>query len=43
MMMVMGDGDFNDDDDGYNLKVWPQNDKIYFFKGSKYWKFDPDR
>jgi len=23
--------------------VWPENDKIYFFKGSKYWKFDPDR
>ena len=23
--------------------VWPENDKIYFFKGSNYWKFDPDR
>merc|ERR1712192_241751 len=23
--------------------VWPENEKIYFFKGSKYWKFDPDR
>merc|ERR1711963_831282 len=23
--------------------VWPVNDKIYFFKGSIYWKFDPDK
>merc|ERR1711925_22239 len=23
--------------------VWPVNNKIYFFKGSKYWKLDPDR
>merc|ERR1712150_19928 len=22
---------------------WPVNDKIYFFKGSIYWKFDPDK
>ena len=22
--------------------VWSGNDKIYFFKGSKYWKFDPE-
>merc|ERR1712061_901475 len=21
--------------------VWAKNDKIYFFKGSNYWKFDP--
>ena len=23
--------------------VWPVNKKIYFFKGDKYWKFDPAR
>ena len=23
--------------------VWPVNNKIYFFKGSQYWKFDPDK
>ena len=23
--------------------VWGGNGKIYFFKGSKYWKFDPER
>ena len=23
--------------------VWPGNNKIYFFKGSKYWKFDPQK
>ena len=22
--------------------VWSGNDKIYFFKGSNYWKFDPE-
>ena len=23
--------------------VWPGNNKIYFFKESKYWKFDPKK
>ena len=23
--------------------VWSRNKKIYFFKGSQYWKLDPDR
>ena len=23
--------------------VWGGNNKIYFFKGSQYWKFDPTR
>lgn len=23
--------------------VWAKNNKIYFFKGSKYWKLDPDQ
>jgi hypothetical protein len=23
--------------------VWGGNGKIYFFKGDKFWKFDPDR
>ena len=23
--------------------VWAVNKKIYFFKGSEYWKFDPDK
>ena len=23
--------------------VWAVNKKIYFFKGSQYWKFDPDK
>ena len=23
--------------------VWSGNEKIYFFKGSKYWKFDPEK
>jgi matrix metalloproteinase-14 (membrane-inserted) len=23
--------------------VWPVNNKIYFFKGTKYWKLDPDK
>ena len=22
--------------------VWSGNDKIYFFKGAKYWRFDPE-
>ena len=23
--------------------VWAVNNKIYFFKGSQYWKFDPEK
>ena len=23
--------------------VWSGNGKIYFFKGTKYWKFDPEK
>ena len=22
--------------------MWSGNDKIYFFKGAKYWRFDPE-
>ena len=30
-------------DDVDSAMVWAVNKKIYFFKGSQYWKFDPDK